>query len=82
MYASTSNNDSSSRLINLRMRLVRPMVYSHPKAYAAVYLATGAWWLGLGIFLCTIGWFVGAALIVAAPLELVVAYRLLGVSRN
>jgi signal transduction histidine kinase len=69
--------DPFSRLARARLRLVQPYVYRHPKAFGAVYLVTGTWWVAIGTYLCTIGWWVGIALIVAAPVELFVAFRLL-----
>ncbi len=75
MYAP---NGDVTRPEPLIMRiLVRPFIYRHPKAWGSMYLAVGTWLVILGVILCSVGFWWGAALIAAGALELWIAYRLL-----
>lgn len=75
MYAPTDNVPSPQPLI-MRI-LVRKFVYRHhPKAWAGLGFAAGTWLLILGVILCAVGFWWGAALIAVAALELWVAFRL------
>jgi signal transduction histidine kinase len=75
MYAP---NGDVTRPEPLIMRiLVRPFIYRHAKAWGSMYLAVGTWLVILGVILCSVGFWWGAALIAVGALELWIAYRLL-----
>jgi hypothetical protein len=56
----TTADLSSSRFVRTRIRLVKPFVYRHPKAWGGVYLAVGIWFVILGAVLCSIGLWSGS----------------------
>ena len=74
MYA---RHDNIVRPRSFLMRLlVRPGVYRHPKVWAAICSAAGAWLVILGGILCSAGFWWGALLIAVAALELRIAWNL------
>jgi signal transduction histidine kinase len=77
MYAPKDDVTSSEPLI-MRI-LLRPFIYRRSKAWGSMYLVVGAWLVILGVILCSVGFWWGAALIAAGALELWIAYRLLAV---
>jgi hypothetical protein len=81
MYAPTDNVPYPRPLI-MRI-LVRKFVYRHhPKAWAGLAFAAGTWLLILGVILCAVGYWWGAALIAVAALESWVAIHLVQSVQN